>query len=249
MTLLTTRNLTHDAILCVGSGGVLEVANTLAEGADQYAGHFQHFVDNTRHVILLLKGRTSRSIKLVLLDSSTQTTRMIDTGVLSAHWLSVCATNAPSESQIVALSLNRNNQLEVRFYTLHGQKLHAQGSESLLEVTFEVVEEQTSIANATTSFLSRDPWLSYSRVSVCTQPECSGVFLAAAVRQVQVEATSDIEGGSRLLLAVCSGTQGADAACANATLPVPADSTPSFISVAFMRASDDMQHWLKVVRS
>lgn len=243
MTLLTTRNLTHDAVLCVGSGGVLELA-TLAVGADEYAGAFPHFVGNTRQIILLLKGRTSRSIKLLMLDSSTQTTRIIDTGVLSAHWLSVCATNAPGESQIVALCLNRNNQLEVRFYTLHGQKLDAQGSESLLEVTFELVEEQTSVANATISFLSRDPWLSYSRVSVCPLPKCSGVFLAAAVRQVQVEATPDFEGGSRLLLAVCCGTQGVDAACANVTLPVPADSTPSFISVAFMRASDDVQHWL-----
>ena len=52
-------------------------------------------------------------------------------------------------------------------------------------------------------------------------------------------------GGTRLLLLVCGGRQNSsEAACANATLPVAPDSAPSFVSVAFLRASTEQAHWV-----
>jgi len=242
--LLTTRNASHDAVMCIGFNTVRELASTKTDGADHYFAAFPHFINNIRHTILLLKGRTVRSVKLVLLDETAQTTRIINSNVQSANWVSVFATATPTSSQIVALCLNSNNQLEVRFYILQGEELTLQARESVLEVTYQVVEETSSVENSTTSFLSIDPWLSYSRIAVCTQDACSGVFLAAAVKRAQMEASATSEGGPRLFLTLCSGSQTADTTCANTTLPLPADSTPSFISVAFLRVSSNTQHWV-----
>jgi hypothetical protein len=52
-------------------------------------------------------------------------------------------------------------------------------------------------------------------------------------------------GGTRLLLLVCGGRQNSsEAACANAPLPVAPDNAPSFVSVAFLRASTEQEHWV-----
>jgi hypothetical protein len=97
--------------------------------------------------------------------------------------------------------------------------------------------------------LNVDPWLQYSRVAACSEDVCAGAFLAAAVRVLQLEGRDGQPGGSRLQLSVCAGTQGAAAAaCASSTIPVPADSVPGFVSVAFLRASTQAhsrtQHWV-----
>jgi hypothetical protein len=235
--LITTVDTMHNSVLCIGAEEAVELARLPVSGPDQYIGAFGYAIDAKKHVFMLLKGRATRSTKLVWRDDATQQDHMVNTGVMSSHWVSVCA----SAEQIIVLCINNNNQLEVRWYRIQlgpGQPPQLLLSETSIPSFLNVTYVISSAVEGT------DAWLKYSRVAVCGDASCTGAFVAAAVRQVQVEARNGEPGGARLLLTVCSGKPGLEAACSNSTLPVSADSPPSFISVAFLRASSRTQHWV-----
>ena len=241
--LLTTHNTTHSALLCLGTEGTQELERADAGDATQYIGVFACVVGGVQEMFLLQKGLTARSSTLRWRDAATQTQRIVlDPDGLSLNWVSVTA----EQERIVALGIDTNNRLQVGFYAIskpNGQNMQLSeetSSISLAEISYEIVEEAPS-GDPVISIV--DPWLPYSRVAACSEEVCAGVFLAASIRLEQVKGLDGKPGGSRLQLSVCSGTHSA-AACFRATIPVPADSLPSFISVAFLRASAEAQHWV-----
>jgi len=233
--LITTVNTTHNSVLCVGAEAVVEIAQQPLSAADQYIGAFVYEIGDKngvrkKHIFMLFKGRETFSTRLIWRDDTTQQDHMVNTGVMSSNWVSVCA----SAEQIMALCINNYNRLEVRWY----------GISALPSQPTRLQLSETSSPSVTNAVQGRDEWLQYVRVAACGVVSCKDTFLAAAVRVVQVDVRENKPGGTRLLLTVCSGKPNTEAECSNATLPVAADSRPSFISVAFLRASSQTQHWV-----
>jgi hypothetical protein len=145
---------------------------------------------------------------------------------------------AAESEQVVALGINDNNELQVGLYTIVSDavgtlELQLERLSAALGVSYEIVDKKPS-----------DPCLWYNRVAKCGVGVCSA-YLAAAVRLEQVVEEQD--GGSRLVLYACTGRTGAsgsNVACDTTKLPVPADSDPAFISIAFLRADAEYEHWV-----
>ena len=232
--LVTIQNETAAAVLCIGDE-ITTLVSTGAEEPDRYFGAFGCSVAGTTHMIFMLAGDGVRLTKLTYQHESTQTYRMVkDTQGLSVAWISVAA----EREQVVALGINDDNQLQVGLYAIVSDaaatlELRLDRSPAALGVSYEIVGPQPS-----------DPWLWYSRVATCGVGVCDA-YLVAAVRLEQVVAEQ--AGGSRLVLYACAGRTGASAIvvpCAWTALPVPADSDPAFISIAFLRADAEYQHWV-----
>jgi hypothetical protein len=244
--LVTVQNETHDAVVCIGDE-ISTLVSTLAEEPDRYFGAFGVDVGGAKRMIFMLTGDGVRLTRLTYQDESAQTYRMVqDTQGLSVAWISVSA----EKERIVALGVDDNNQLEVGLYSIStvssvntALQLRLEAQPVALEVPYEIVNGKPS-----------DPWLWYSRVAVCDVVVCGTVYLAAAVRLEQVvedqaggEAGGQAggqAGGSRLVLYACAGSASGTVPCATAKLPVPADSGPAFISVAFLRADARHEHWV-----
>ena len=237
-----------NAVLCVGADRIDHLGWPPTRVGERYAGAFGYVVGGMRQMILLLSGRYTRTTTLRWYDTALQATRLVnDTEGLSTSWISVCVES----EQIVALGINGNNQLQVGFYTMSMKEeleLSHRGLPTVLDVVYEIVEEPprgfgapNSTEQASVGFSSVDGWLSYGRVAACE----TGRFLVAVVRQEQVDSRAGQAGGTRLLLLVCAGRQNSsESSCASVTLPVAPASAPSFVSVAFLRASNEQEHWV-----
>jgi hypothetical protein len=233
--LVTVQNEMADAVLCIGDE-IITLVNTSAEEPDRYFGAFGCEVAGAAHMIFMLGGDGVRLTKLTYQHEATQTYRMVkDTQGLSVAWISVAAES----EQVVALGINDNNELQVGLYTIVSAaggtlELQLERLPAAVGVSYEIVDKKPS-----------DPWLWYSRVATCGVGACSA-YLAAAVRLEQVVEEQD--GGSHLMLYACAGRPGASdtisVACDTTKLPVPADADPAFISIAFLRADAEYEHWV-----
>lgn len=237
--LATATNETHESVVCVGDD-VTELRSFRKGSVDRYIGAFGCKVGGVKEKIFMLSGNGLRLTKLTYTNDATQTDRLVlDEEGLSNAWISVAA-----ESElVVALGINNDNQLEVGLYGIivkdsqwHLQLVRAPVA---LNVAYEVVKNQPT-----------DPWLTYSRVAACNVAACTQVYLAAAVKGEQVAAEGAARQGSALVLYACVGRAASTAAvqCASATLEKTADILPSFVSVAFLRADGEHEHWVVGVR-
>jgi hypothetical protein len=91
-----------------------------------------------------------------------------------------------------------------------------------------------------------NPWLWYSRVETCDVNVCN-TYLATDVQleQVVVE-KADCSSLVLYSFAGRTGTIGiaSNVPCVTAELPVPVDSTQVFISIVFLRADAEHEHWV-----
>lgn len=237
--LATVTNDTHESVVCVGDD-ITELRSSRKGSADRYIGVFGCKVGGVQEQIFMLSGNGLRLTKLTYINDATQTDRLVlDQGGLSNAWISV----AGESELVVALGIDNDNQLEVGLYAIvvkdshwHLQLVRAPVA---LGVAFEVVKNQPT-----------DPWLTYSRVAACNVAACTQVYLAAAVKSEQLAAEGAARQGSALVLYACVGRAASTAAvqCASATLEKTADILPSFVSVVFLRADGEHEHWVVGVR-
>lgn len=237
--LATATNETHESVVCVGDD-ITELRSSRKGSADRFIGAFGCEVGGVQKKIFMLSGKSLRLTKLTYTNDATQTDRLVlDEGGLSNAWISVAA----ERELVVALGINNDNQLEVGLYGIivKDSRWHLQlvRAPVALDVAYEVVKNQPT-----------DPWLTYGRVAACNVAACTQVYLAAAVKGEQVAAEGAARQGSALVLYACVGRAASTAAvqCASATLEKTADILPSFVSVAFLRADGEHEHWVVGVR-